>query len=92
MYKVDVIQVGDNTYIIPTDEKFNEHRYCYVFMGNMFDYTIKYSCAKFYTNYEVVTSRVLNDCMYMTDKDVAALHDLKHWKEIAKYFKKDIDN
>ena len=60
--------------------------------GRIHVYTVKYSCAKFYTNYEVVTSRVLNDCMCMTDEDVAALHDLKHWKEIAKYFKKDIDN
>ena len=28
MYKVDVVQVDDNTYIIPTNERFNEYRYC----------------------------------------------------------------
>jgi hypothetical protein len=92
MYKVDVIQVDRNTYIIPTNDRFNDFIGCYVFVGNMFNYIVKYSCEKYYSSHKVVTSRVLNDCLYMTDEDVAALHGLERWNEIAKYFKKDVDN
>jgi hypothetical protein len=80
------MQIDKNIYAMPTKQKYKNYTFCYIFIGNDFNWNVEYSHGHYIENNVLHRMKMIEDIVEMDNDAVRDLHSLNHWKDIENNF------